>query len=112
MSMVTLKNDTICPETEIRVLLSAGDIPDGARVTKRNGDVRYTLRHRLKIYGSHDIHSENRPIIIDGTFLISDTGDVNQVTPGKKLMMITTAEEFVDSLVHSWTERTLEYGES
>lgn len=36
---------------EFRILLPAGEIPDGEVVTKKTGEKEYVLRHKIEIFG-------------------------------------------------------------
>lgn len=39
-------------DEQVTVLLPAGELPDGAVVTKRNGQTRYLVRRTIEIHGS------------------------------------------------------------
>jgi hypothetical protein len=96
-----MENTQICPEDELRVLLPASKIPNGATITKRTGEVVYILRQGLKVYS--DTKGE-RPLDIEGVFLINTRGEINQVKPDTLLHWHVTAETLVDELQSSWME--------
>ena len=74
--------------------MKAGDIDDGAIVRKVTGENTYCLKKQLKVYTQ-----ENKtPLVIDGIFLIGDRGHINQVLPGKKLVVIMSAEDAMEWL--------------
>lgn len=93
-----MKNLRICPEDTLRMLLPAQDIPDQASVTKRGGEQSFTLRHNIKVFVLAD-----RPAIeIEGFFLVSANGNINQVKPETELLWSVGAEELIDTLQLSW----------
>lgn len=94
-----MTNDKICPETPLRVLLPACEIPDTANVTKRTGENVYTLAHNLKVYGTPNAE---QPLVIEGYFLVGPRGSINQVPADRLLHWNTTAEELVDIIRQSW----------
>ena len=92
-------NETICPETLLRVILPAEEIPDQAEVTKVTGEEVYVLRHGLTLYS--DTKGE-KPVQVDGFFLVGSRGSINSIKPDKKLCWVVTAEELMDTLRCSW----------
>jgi hypothetical protein len=69
----------------VRLLLAAAEIPDGETVTKRTGEVKYTLRSSVRIFGEL---AEPREIKAqDGArFLVSNMGDINAI-PGTTALL-------------------------
>lgn len=98
--MSDLINKILCPEDAVMVLLPAHKIPDGAIISRRTGDYRYTLRHGVTVYPVPK--TDAKPLKIDGFFVVNERGDINQVTPDTLLHWNTTAEGLVDTLRASW----------
>lgn len=92
-----MDNDKICPETPIRVLLRAEEIPADANVTKRTGEQVYTLKRGLRLYSE-----DKAPVEITGLFLMGPRGSINQIKPETMLHWEISAEEFVEMLQRSW----------
>lgn len=51
IAKLRLDNQVICPEDPLRILLPAKAIPHDATVSKRAGEVEFTLKHKLTMYG-------------------------------------------------------------
>jgi hypothetical protein len=104
-----LKNDVICQEDVLSVLLPARMIPHDATVTRRAGnpDVEYTLKHKLTMYGIPPEGSKipAPPTIVDGFFVIGRLGTIHQVKPETLLHWRVTADSLVDVLMRSWESR-------
>lgn len=69
---------------DIRLLLRAKYIDDGATVTKPTGQKKYTLRRSIKIYG------ENQQEItcdVDNVFLVDEQGNINMIADSTELMV-------------------------
>lgn len=99
--MSDLKNTALCPEDELRVLLPAEKIPDGATVAKRTGEQQFTLVHNLKVYkyggGKSAATQEEKPLEISGFFIISSvSGAISQVQPDTMLHWVVPLEEFYE----------------
>jgi hypothetical protein len=101
---VKLDNTHICPEDPIRVLLPARMIPHDATVSKRTGELEYTLKHKLTMYclAPETSRIPAPPIIVDGVFVVGSKGSINQVEPETMLHWHVTAEDLVDALRRSW----------
>jgi hypothetical protein len=98
-----MKNEKICPETELRVLLPAGEIPSGATVAKRTGENRYTLSYDLMLYQEDALRKEGaQPVRVEGLFLVGERASITQVKPETMLHWIVTAEDFVETIQRSW----------
>lgn len=102
-----LENDVICPEDMLLVLLPAKMIPHDATVTKRTGEVQYTLKHKLTMYGIPPEGSKipAPPTIVDGFFVVGLQGSINQVKPETLLHWHVTAEDLLMALNVSWEDR-------
>lgn len=81
---------------ELMVIMPASSIPDGAEVSKVKGQVRYVLRHNLKIY--LDDKGSRSPQIVEGYFLVGGRGQINQVKETALLCWYVTLEELVADL--------------
>ena len=98
-----MTNENICPETELRVLLPAQEIPDEAIVAKRTGEERYVLRHNLKLWPDDPLKKEGATTVdVFGFFLVSSRGGITQVKADKMLHWIVTAEDFIETIQRSW----------
>lgn len=95
-------NKTICPESEVGLILEASDIPDGGTVSKRAGEKRYVMRHPLVLYSAPG--SDAKPVTVEGYFLVSPEGTIGQVHPGASLIFWARAEDLVEAIQHSWEE--------
>ena len=93
-----MKNTNICPEDTLRILLPAKDIPDQAHVTKRGGEQSFVLRHNLKLF----MLADHPAIDVEGFFLVTPKGSINQVKPETELLWSVSAEEFMDVIQTSW----------
>lgn len=89
----------ICPEDVLGVILPAESIPDGSSVTKRTGEAQYILKQGIKVYS--DTKGES-PLVVDGCFLVSPSGSINQVKPTTLLRWNITAEDLVVQLQLAW----------
>jgi|CXWL01.1.fsa_nt_gi phage-related protein len=72
----------------IKVILAAGDIPDGATVTKVTGEQQFTLKRNLKIYGEHGVEITNTSDKV--LFMVSSGGVINTIDKDKMLCWLTT----------------------
>lgn len=95
---MTLTNLTINPETILRVLLHASEIPDGAAVSKRTGDKLYTLRHNVVFWDEKGV----KQTVVEGFFIVDTQGNINQVKPLTMLHWNITADDLIDTLKLSW----------
>lgn len=89
---------------DMRVLLVAKYILDGAIVTKATGKKKYTLRRSIKIYG------ENQKEIqcdVDNIFLIDEYGNINMISDSTELMVHISVEELYHNLydVMMWDDK-------
>jgi hypothetical protein len=96
-----MKNLNICPETILRVVLPAQDIPDGAQVTKLTGEQVLTLRHNLVLYQSE---KGQEAVMVEGCFIVNGRAQITQVKPEQKLCWVVTAEDFMGCIEHSWED--------
>jgi hypothetical protein len=98
-----MENIAISPEDMLLVLLPAEKIPHDATVSKRTGDQTHTLKHKLTVFAlGPDDTPVRPPTVIDGYFIISDRGQINQVKEYTLMHWHVTAEEFQHLLVRSW----------
>ena len=83
-------------DDELKIVLPASNIPDGAVVTKKTGAVKYTLKHKLVVYQNQttDLNNPSPAINIDGYFLIGSQGSINQIPPETELIWVVNAEDF------------------
>lgn len=93
------KNTLICPETTLQVHLEARLIPDQATVSKGTGDKLYLLRHNLVL---HSPPPKKQPVTLEGFFIISNEGNIQQLQPDHVLKWHVAAEDLVDGLQLSW----------
>jgi hypothetical protein len=88
----------------MRVLLGAKYILDGATVTKLNGKQKYTLRRSIKIYGENqqEIQCE-----VDNVFLIDEHGNINMISESTELMVHLSSEDLYHDLydVLMWDDK-------
>lgn len=95
-----MTNDRICPEDFLKIILPVGQIPDKAVVTKALGEKEYRLRRNLTIRRPH-----GNSIVISGYFLVADDGEFQQVHDQVSLGWKVAAEDFVELMNRSWSER-------
>ena len=93
----------IDPDDLLFILMRAANIPDKSRVKKRTGEVIYTLRTKLTVYP--EVRGEKPPLSVDGVFLVSHSGDINQITPDLLLLWEIEAGSLVDMLNIEWEEK-------
>ena len=93
-----VKNIAICPEDTLRILLPAKSIPDQAKVTKRGGEQTFVLRHSLKLF----VFADQPAVDIEGFFLVTPNGNINQIKPETELLWSVGADELIDVLQLSW----------
>ena len=80
----------------MKVLLPAGQIPDGTVVTKRTGTKPYTLKESVKVYGEP---SQRQEIKGDGVrFLVSADGGINAVSETVELLAELDDDEIQELL--------------
>lgn len=62
----------------LKVIIPAGYLPDGAIVTRPTGSVEYTVRHQIKVYNEK---GEPQNIGVDGggVYLVGPRGAINVV---------------------------------
>lgn len=65
--------------------LPARQIPDGWTVRKPTGEVKYTLKHRITLYGSYGVETQEVATIPDVFFLV---GRSISAVPGSKLLTV------------------------
>lgn len=92
------RNQKVDQETELGVVLTAREVPDGSIVTKLTGTTRYVIRHTLRLFQNQDPQSRKPPVQIDGTFLVNDRGDISQVSDDSKLIWYAEAQQIMDWL--------------
>lgn len=80
-------------DTIIELTLQAEQIHDRAVVTKVKGTVPYVLRHNLTVYS--DTKGE-KPVVMNGFFLVNERGDINQIKPDTKLAVSIAAGDIAD----------------
>lgn len=99
-------NEKICQETELRVLLPAEEIPDGATVSKRTGEERYVLRHNLRVFPDDELRRSGAVVFdVTGYFMIGARGNVTQVQGKKMIHWVVVAEDFVETIQNSWSAK-------
>lgn len=80
-------------EVEVwKILLPASKIPDGAQVSKRTGDMVYTLNKQIKVYPDKSVESKVE-IDVKGCFLFGPRGGINQIDPNLQLHWIVGVDE-------------------
>lgn len=89
---------------DMRLLLRAQYVGDGATVTKATGQKKYTLRRSIKIYG------ENQQEIkcdVDNVFLVDEQGNINMIPDSTELMVYMSVEELYHNLydVVMWDDK-------
>jgi hypothetical protein len=79
----------------MRLLLAAAEIPgDGATVTKRTGEVQYTLRNAVRIFGEDGGPREIKAQ--DGArFLVSSKGDLTVIPGTTELLWCVDDEDLL-----------------
>ena len=83
---------------DIKIILPASDIDDGATVYKIKGSVPYTLRNKLIIYGDPEKKTiEPTKGVI---FLINAHGNINAVPDTTELMVLVDADDFANHLYY------------
>lgn len=88
---------------KFKLLLPAGYIPDGSAVSKRTGEVQYTLKRSLRIY-NHDTSAPNAVEGKDGTvFLVGERGAIDAYPSTTLLQWVVDGRELLD-----WLERRYE----
>ncbi len=86
-------DDTTYDMLLIEVLLPAGDIPDGATVTKRTGAKEYKLKHKIKIYADKDSGTSAQVLEADGVKYLTGDGAINAISDKVVLIWKTTTGE-------------------
>jgi hypothetical protein len=85
--------------TFMKVLMQAYDIPLESSVTKKNGEKKYTIRDRVKIFGDTDPERQKELVADDGTrFLVSEKGDINVIAGETELVWHIEMERLHDFL--------------
>ena len=87
-------------DDQVSILIKASDIPDRATVTKKTGTHPLTISHGLTVYS--DTKGE-KPLKIDGVFLLGDRGSITQIKPDTLLAMHMSAGD-----LHDWLEGNVE----
>lgn len=90
--------------TQIRIILPAGDIPDGSTVSKRTGEAKFTLVHKLVIYTYPQKELGKLPNVIQG-FFINNSRSISQVSPDTELVWYTTPDELLMCVEKSYVEQ-------
>ena len=87
--------------SEIGIVLSAGEIPDGSVVIKRTGEKRYMLSRKINIYG------KSKPEIkyCSGILFLMSEEYINTVLSDTLLIWITTEEDYFNYLGELLAER-------
>ena len=88
--------EDITEDTIFTILTKARDIDDGQTVTKVRGTNEYVFRRTLRVYSDE---KGEKPIEIEGYFLFSPQGTVNQIkNPDTVLCVQWQAWKFYDML--------------
>jgi len=88
----------------MKVILPASDIPVGATVTKRTGEVEYLLKDEIKIYTR--MVEGSAPQVIKGEgvlYLIGERGDISAVSSSITLCWVVDEDDLLD-----WLEERVE----
>lgn len=75
----------------LKVLLPAYKIPDGSQVSKRTGEMVYTLNKQIKVYPDKSLDSKVE-LDVKGCFLFGPRGGINQIDPNLELHWLVEAE--------------------
>ncbi len=86
------------PDTLMKLILNASDIPLGSTVTKITGEKEYILRDELKVYGENSTEPRSLKASKGTVFMVSDHGDANAVSGDTKLAWIVDKEELLSWL--------------
>lgn len=84
---------------EMKIILKAGQIPVGSKVTKKTGSFVYLIKNTIRIFDEKfkDIRSGD-----DSRFLISSCGDINVIGSETEVVWLTDiygAKRFIDNLL-------------
>jgi hypothetical protein len=86
---------------KMKVVMKAGNIPDFAVVSKKTGEVQYTLRSTLTIYADKDSRPSDAPQVLHSEgvkFIVDERGTINCVPHDKELMWHVPEEELLSFL--------------
>ncbi|QIW87882.1 hypothetical protein Ab1vBOLIVR5_gp234 [Agrobacterium phage OLIVR5] len=70
-------------DEDVRVIINAGRVPDGWRVTKLKGTKEYRIVKTIKVWNENKVQQK-----IEGLFIIDGSANINSIDPDTEVVMI------------------------